>query len=160
MYYPCAVQHLHKLTQWAGPHYSQHAIVRSCLHASRQNVSAIEQFTQCIKVNVEIHRFSDQQRLEPSYWILLLCLLDFQLHVFTTSLSWNTGFLIVPSSPIWVPIRSSKHDSREILPSAPQVVDIPGVVRGTEREPGKAELGNENQSSGQKLFPNFLNNLF
>lgn len=95
----------------------------------RQNLFAFEQFIRCVKVNVKMHHSSDQQYLEPSYWILLLCLLDFQLHMFTASLPWNTGFLTVPSSPIWVPIRSSKHVTHErFFPSAPGVSDIPGVV--------------------------------
>lgn len=85
------------------------------LHLSawvRQNVFVFEQFAQCVKVSVRILCSSDQQHLAP-FTELCCCVFDFQLHVGNTSLSWNTGFLLVPSSLLKVPIRSSKHVTEE-----------------------------------------------
>lgn len=49
----------------------------------------------------------------------------------------------MPSSLLRVPIRSSKLVTEErFFPNALEVSDTPGVVKGTEREPGKTEFEN------------------
>lgn len=112
-----------------------------CLHESDKTCLCLSNL-QCVKVSVKILCSSDRQHLAP-FTELCCCVFDFQLHVVNTSLSWNTGFLLVPSSLLRVPIRTSKHVTEErFFPNAPEVSDTPVVVKGTEREPGKTEFEN------------------